>query len=590
MAFYFLLIGIGGASCYHISLATNYKNWPVDYRSVAVGRGGKKRMAISILWPYLYGNKGWNRMSQTHYGWYFSHIWCHIFFLFSSMKFESKEIVATFYQQISQEEKGHVLITKFKCQCGNTRTQNLKKGYGNLISHIKEQHTDWEKIMEAKRLNSSSKLTKFINKKAATIFGWMEWVIMANLPFSFVENDLTIKYTTLESICAKTFSKYLRLLALEVENKVRDELPDKIGIVIDGWSEGNRHYIAVFAAYEKDGNAKMVLLAIAPPFDEENFDADSHKAFIGDVLEMFNKRLHNLLFLVGDNAPVNKKLADLLQVPFIGCASHRFNLACKTYLEPFELSLMKINELMKTLGNIKQAGKLRKKTDLEPIKRNATRWSSTYEMLKRFFEIKEFIDDEDEQLACHLPSGLQLLSLQKLLQDLKQFEDITKELQKAAVSLSHVRAIFDEAIEQYNMLGKYLGHDAKIVHSPFFESGIVKLLEQDTDNLSYDEKVAMECFKISVNENDNNPGDKATGLSIVQRAAQKKRKVAKNEYVDLSYVPPTSNVVERLFSAARLVLTDYRKSMTPYTFECIMFLKINRDYWDIDLVATIVNK
>jgi hypothetical protein len=43
---------------------------------------------------------------------------------------------------------------------------------------------------------------------------------------------------------------------------------------------------------------------------------------------------------------------------------------------------------MKTLSNIKQAGKLRKKTDLEPVKRNVTRWSSTYEMVKRFFEIK----------------------------------------------------------------------------------------------------------------------------------------------------------------------------------------------------------
>ena len=63
---------------------------------------------------------------------------------------------------------------------------------------------------------------------------------------------------------------------------------------------------------------------------------------------------------------------------------------------------------MKTLCNIKQAGKLRKKTDLEPVKRNVNRWSSTYEMLKHFFEIKAFIDDEDPDLACNLQSGLTL--------------------------------------------------------------------------------------------------------------------------------------------------------------------------------------
>jgi hypothetical protein len=110
--------------------------------------------------------------------------------------------------------------------------------------------------------------------------------------------------------------------------------------------------------------------------------------------------------MVGDNAPVNKSLADLLGVPFIGCASHRFNLACRHYLDPFETSITKINDLMKTLCNIKQAGKLRKKTNLEPVKRNVTRWSSTYEMVKRFFEIKTFIDDEDADLACNLPSGM----------------------------------------------------------------------------------------------------------------------------------------------------------------------------------------
>ncbi len=60
---------------------------------------------------------------------------------------------------------------------------------------------------------------------------------------------------------------------------------------------------------------------------------------------------------------------------------------------------------MKTLRNMKQAGKLRKKTDLEPVQRNVTRWSSTFEMVKRFFEIKAFIDDEDSALACNLPSG-----------------------------------------------------------------------------------------------------------------------------------------------------------------------------------------
>ncbi|KAI8894012.1 major facilitator superfamily domain-containing protein, partial [Globomyces pollinis-pini] len=37
LAFYFLLIGLGSAATYHCSLATNYRNWPEKYRSIAVG-------------------------------------------------------------------------------------------------------------------------------------------------------------------------------------------------------------------------------------------------------------------------------------------------------------------------------------------------------------------------------------------------------------------------------------------------------------------------------------------------------------------------------------------------------------------------
>jgi hypothetical protein len=59
---------------------------------------------------------------------------------FYNMKFESKAIATTFFEKVSSIEKGSVTITKFKCQCGTERTQNLEKGYQNLVSHIKESH------------------------------------------------------------------------------------------------------------------------------------------------------------------------------------------------------------------------------------------------------------------------------------------------------------------------------------------------------------------------------------------------------------------------------------------------------------------
>ena len=73
----------------------------------------------------------------------------------------------------------------------------------------------------------------------------------------------------------------------------------------------------------------------------------------------------------------------------IGCASHRFNLACALFLAEYEDQPNAINDLMVELRKLKKAGKLRKVTTLEPIKRNVTRWNSTYSMLKcRIFELK----------------------------------------------------------------------------------------------------------------------------------------------------------------------------------------------------------
>ena len=39
-------------------------------------------------------------------------------------------------------------------------------------------------------------------------------------------------------------------------------------------------------------------------------------------------------------------------------------------------------------------------------------------------------------------------------------------------------------------------------------------------------------------------------------------------------------MVERLFSRAKIVMTDLRKSMTPRNLEMLMFLRLNRHLWD----------
>jgi len=498
----------------------------------------------------------------------------------------SKQIVSTFFTKESEEQVGDKLLITYLCSCGRKRVQNPKTGYGNLLNHIKSDHKDWEEIMKAKDTKNPS---AFVNKKGANIFKWLEWIVLTNLPFQFVEDPLTRKNTCLDSITDETIKKYLLLVTENVEKRIADDLPDKFGIIIDGWKDGTTHYIAIFASYsDVNGVGQYPLLSIAPPYDEQSFTAETHKAFIIDVLELYDKGLSSLVYLVGDNAPVNTCLSDLLGVPFIGCASHRFNLACKKYLEEYEESLSKISRLMLTLRNVKQAGKLRTKTKLSAVLRNDTRWSSTFQMLKRFFEIKDFIDTSDRALAVNLPSGLEVVTLQEVMKDLEEFESATKLLQDSNRTLLEVRAIFDGLLETYPSMHHYISGESNFVHSPAFENGIVKVQSEQQDDILEDEKELLEPFLASNIPNLVSP-TKPTSLSAQALSRIKRRKVT-TEYVSLKHIPPTSNIVERLFSAARMVLTDYRKSMDPYTFECLMFLKVNRSKWDINLVSKLVGK
>lgn len=413
---------------------------------------------------------------------------------------------------------------------------------------------------------------------------------MDNLPFTFVEKQLTAKNTKLDPITDETIKKYLLLVTERVEKRVANDLPENFGIVIDGWKEGTTHYIAVFASYFCSKNGpRYPLLALAPPLNEQSYTAEVHRDFIGDVLELFGKSIENLLYLVADNAPVNTRLSDLLGIPFIGCASHRFNLACKKYLLTYEQELSKINSLMVTLRNVKQAGKLRTKTRLCAVPRNDTRWSSTYAMLKRFFEIQEFIDVNDLALAINIPSAVEVRDLKLAMKDLEEFETVTKLLQEKQRTVAEVRCIFDGILQNYDGMDHYIGKFSDFVHSPDFENGIVKIILDDIDDLSEDEKIAVEPFRITSSSSTDVSPEKSTSVALLALKKMKKRKVSLG-YASLDHIPPTSNIVERLFSSARLVLTDYRKSMDPYTFECLMFLKVNRSDWDINLVSNVIGK
>eukprot|EP00644_Phytophthora_capsici_P019588 jgi/Phyca11/133604/e_gw1.585.2.1 len=266
---------------------------------------------------------------------------------------------------------------------------------------------------------------------------------------------------------------------------------------------------------------------MAPLLDKEDcnsdphHDADAHIAFLKTILKPLKRRIDCIRFLVGDNCSVNGSIASKLGVPLVGCASHRLNLAMTQYLDEYEDILEKINDLMKFLRGLNH-----KKTSLRPVIRQKTRWSSTFPMVERYFKLKPFLDSADGDLAAYMPSPLEERRLRTTLDDLKDFESVSKKLQEEGhmgnLTLADVRALFDSLMEKEPSLGSYLAPQAPIVKFPVFE---------------------MAC-----------------------------------------YIPPTSNIAERFFSQAGIVLSPQRQAMAPAQLENILFLKTNRRFWNVAMV------
>ena len=383
-----------------------------------------------------------------------------------------------------------------------------------------------------------------------------------------------------------------------MESIIAKKLPKKFGIIFDGWSNNSEHFLGVFAVYNDHGVAECPLLAMAPMIDPSfteaealnDHSAEQHKLFLSNTLEIYGKNIDdNVSVLIGDNCMVNKKLARICGVPLIGCASHRLNLAVKNYLKPDEIILQKIQEIMKLFKNLNNAADLRSKTDLVPIVRNATRWSSIYNMVDRYFKLKPFIDEDDEDFQIFILSKKEEKRLSVLFNILKDFESVNKALQGDGISLLSARILFDSLILSYPEMESYLKADAEIVYSPDFERAAVKYLNGEFLS-NFDENCLGKCADsveiISQSTlNDNNNSLQEVNLSFAERALKKPKLSNENKndgdkFKPLKVLPPTSNMVERFFSEAKLILSFFTSIFNADQLGIVTFFKIKQKKLD----------
>ncbi|KAG6959478.1 hypothetical protein JG688_00010056 [Phytophthora aleatoria] len=233
----------------------------------------------------------------------------------SQSKFTPKQI-ATFFFKPCLTEDGDPTGLQICKACGKTRKHAPKTT--NLVSHVHTNHPRYELEME----DASTTAT-------GTLLPWGE---------------------NMES------------LTEAVEGRVSKEMLDNFELMLDGWTHGSEHYLAVFGCYETSAGPRYPLLSLAPIVVDASgrFDAENPYGCFGGIPAVcFGKDLSNCLFLVGDNCAVNMRLARLMGVPLVGCASHLLNLAVRTLLDPHEKELEQVQSLIKRLRALTLAAKLR---------------------------------------------------------------------------------------------------------------------------------------------------------------------------------------------------------------------------------------
>lgn len=96
--------------------------------------------------------------------------------------------------------------------CNIQRKKN--NGYANLMSHLEDKHTNDIKDFVKKERAATQKgpLNAFLrplSKEAKNLHGWIEWIVMGDLPQSFVEDKFARKYSRLDSIARHTLQGYM---------------------------------------------------------------------------------------------------------------------------------------------------------------------------------------------------------------------------------------------------------------------------------------------------------------------------------------------------------------------------------------------
>jgi hypothetical protein len=149
---------------------------------------------------------------------------------------EGTNYVVDLYFDFNKKQDGKVFCKR----CEKYLKDN--PGHGNLATHVYNKHPSEYKEELTKHLAGPTRnnlgnygvvITKIISPEAKDMFGWIEWIVMADLPIYNLENEYFRKRSNLKPTTYKTISKYMTKLLELVRLNIKG-LPKTFGLIFDG--------------------------------------------------------------------------------------------------------------------------------------------------------------------------------------------------------------------------------------------------------------------------------------------------------------------------------------------------------------------
>ena len=245
-------------------------------------------------------------------------------------------------------------------------------------------------------------------EKDDSVFIWLQCIIDKSLPFSMVQDKFWRKHLAVgETISLNTVRQYIDNLVTVVRGRIKQRLPNKFGLILDGWSKFNSHYIAIFATYmTAKGELETPLLSMRPlqkcERDDDTFGyhaectrfrASDHALHIKAMLRnLYDKSVtRNVTHIGGDHASVNVKLAQELGKPLVGCRSHRQSLELNrlfNHRPNLKRALQTCHKVMRRTSKTSLSAHLRNHTHLRPKMWNKTRWRGKFLTVEQYLKME----------------------------------------------------------------------------------------------------------------------------------------------------------------------------------------------------------